>query len=186
MAVADAEIAAHRDAAESALRQVREDLTALADEWKRESPIEGREPWYARELRAVLARVGVADTQPEGAGGVVLPAGITPGGMQVCPDCGRWGLNPAGLCTNDFHTPTSGVKVLTAPDDMCPNCVTPWKCNGPHTLMAGSKVDAAPDADPSRYLLSEDCPVCRGRDVQCATCRLAPTPDAAPESGEGR
>ena len=18
------------------------------------------------------------------------------------------------------------------PDDMCPNCVTPWKCNGPH------------------------------------------------------
>lgn len=19
------------------------------------------------------------------------------------------------------------------PDNMCPNCVTPWKCNGPHT-----------------------------------------------------
>lgn len=21
-------------------------------------------------------------------------------------------------------------------DDMCPNCVTPWKCNGPHLLTA--------------------------------------------------
>ena len=22
-------------------------------------------------------------------------------------------------------------------DDMCPNCVTPWKCNGPHNVEVG-------------------------------------------------
>lgn len=26
----------------------------------------------------------------------------------------------------------SMVREFEQPDDMCPNCVTPWKCNGPH------------------------------------------------------
>ena len=25
-------------------------------------------------------------------------------------------------------------------DDMCPNCVTPWKCNGPHESTGGASV----------------------------------------------
>ena|SRR5690348_17870962 len=26
------------------------------------------------------------------------------------------------------------AAVFNLDDDMCPNCVTPWKCNGPHEL----------------------------------------------------
>lgn len=26
------------------------------------------------------------------------------------------------------------LKTLPEVDEMCPNCVTPWKCNGPHTI----------------------------------------------------
>lgn len=26
-------------------------------------------------------------------------------------------------------------------DEMCPNCVTPWKCNGPHILEGDNEVD---------------------------------------------
>ena len=39
--------------------------------------------------------------------------------------CGRvlhWG-------GNESEVPTSNWDEA---DDMCPNCVTPWKCNGPH------------------------------------------------------
>jgi hypothetical protein len=32
-------------------------------------------------------------------------------------------------------------------DDMCPNCVTPWKCNGPHLLPDHTFVDK--EKDPS-------------------------------------
>ena len=26
-------------------------------------------------------------------------------------------------------------------DEMCPNCVTPWKCNGPHLLEGDTEMD---------------------------------------------
>lgn len=112
------------DAAESALRQVRELHVKVDHAWedKHWCEADGRE-WPCQTI-AILdsARVGAADTQPEGAGGIVTPGGITPGGMQVCPDCGRWGSNVAGLCVNNFHdaaqvTPTAGSKVDTAPEE---------------------------------------------------------------------
>lgn len=30
------------------------------------------------------------------------------------------------------------LEVLGDEDDMCPNCVTPWKCNGPHRPCRGA------------------------------------------------
>jgi len=27
-------------------------------------------------------------------------------------------------------------------DDMCPNCLTPWKCNGPHIVDYGRLIQA--------------------------------------------
>jgi hypothetical protein len=53
--------------AESALRQVREDLTALADAGYSGTHASINSSWRA-DIAAVLARVGAADTQPEGAG----------------------------------------------------------------------------------------------------------------------
>jgi hypothetical protein len=46
---------------------------------------------WTSEIRAALA-----GPEPE--------ATITPGGMPVCPECGRWGsATAAGLCLNSFH-----------------------------------------------------------------------------------
>lgn len=42
-------------------------------------------------------------------------------------------------------------KATSLEDEMCPNCVTPWKCNGPHKLK---KCRSAPGGSPQleRYL----------------------------------
>ena len=32
-------------------------------------------------------------------------------------------------------------------DDMCPNCVTPWKCNGPHESTGGASVSERAQSD---------------------------------------
>lgn len=43
-------------------------------------------------------------------------------------------VGPSGVCACAFigfhYTPSS--EDFDPADDMCPNCVTPWKCNGPH------------------------------------------------------
>lgn len=41
-----------------------------------------------------------------------------PGGPRC--QCGKPSTHESGWCGEEH------------PDDMCPNCVTPWKCNGPH------------------------------------------------------
>lgn len=65
----------------------------------------------------------------------------------MCPDCGHpadshgdwnWPIKCLyGPC--DCRTPGANLRIPLAPDGdpadpdyMCPNCVTPWKCNGPH------------------------------------------------------
>jgi len=40
-------------------------------------------------------------------------------------------------------------------DDMCPNCVTPWKCNGPH-ITAESAPPATEGQDKSTQLSADD------------------------------
>jgi hypothetical protein len=37
-----------------------------------------------------------------------------------------------------------GEFVMCEEGDMCPNCVTPWKCNGPH-LMWPDESEALPE-----------------------------------------
>ena len=46
---------ARAEAAEAREAELRKAMEALADEWQHEYPVKGREPWYARELRAALA-----------------------------------------------------------------------------------------------------------------------------------
>lgn len=42
-------------------------------------------------------------------------------------------------------------------EDLCPNCVTPWKCNGPHIEMGWATVlRRALDDNESRSLDSQD------------------------------
>jgi hypothetical protein len=47
--------------------------------------------------------------------------------------------------------------------DMCPNCVTPWKCNGPHLPESDYDTEAGPTTQQvadSRFLEHESrCPV---------------------------
>lgn len=46
------------------------------------------------------------------------------------PPQGKRASNTAPPKPNDYHT-----VIKADEDDMCPNCVTPWKCNGPHIVM---------------------------------------------------
>lgn len=32
------------------------------------------------------------------------------------------------------------------PEDMCENCVTPWKCNGPHISDSGERIEERPSS----------------------------------------
>lgn len=43
------------------------------------------------------------------------------------------------LLTPTDHLPPEVTKPFDEADDMCPNCVTPWKCNGPHLPPDGEK-----------------------------------------------
>ena len=52
-----------------------------------------------------------------------LRALLAPHPVQECLDCGR----TDGGCD----------RVVYHEDYMCPNCVTPWKCNGPHIMEVG-------------------------------------------------
>ena len=48
--------------------------------------------------------------------------------------------------TNEAWAARAQEKIATmeaasgGEDDMCPNCVTPWKCNGPHESTGGASV----------------------------------------------
>lgn len=59
--------------------------------------------------------------------------------------------DPSRVSCSECMTPESRYHPL-APDDaddMCPNCLTPWKCNGPHV----PPLDEEPLADWERELL---------------------------------
>jgi hypothetical protein len=62
---------------------------------------------------------------------VSAPCAISGCQMHAAPQEGEPGLPHAPQSQaqqqSGLHTPAAA-----APDDMCPNCVTPWKCNGPH------------------------------------------------------
>lgn len=43
------------------------------------------------------------------------------------------GVDPATPRGSTFANLGTAIELAMDPDTMCPNCVTPWKCNGPHT-----------------------------------------------------
>ncbi len=51
------------------------------------------------------------------------------------------------------HAPAAGVSgevvAFDEADDMCPNCQTPWKCNGPHFTEFTPRYQTAPAPTPS-------------------------------------
>jgi hypothetical protein len=67
---------------------------------------------------------------------------------NACPACGGYGDGPES-CTCSRDEPV-GINQGSHghPDQMCPNCVTPWKCNGPHIPQSGSesRAEIAPTA----------------------------------------
>lgn len=125
-----------------ALRQVREDLTALADEWESDATVgefvadaEAGIRWtprfyFAPKIRAILdsARVSAADTQPEGALNVIFDGppshesgrfveAETDDGRSI--NAGQWTKRPDGLwALRITNLPTAGGKVDTAPEGM--------------------------------------------------------------------
>ena len=80
----------------------------------------------------------------------------TPGLSFGKPEDGDWrplppqGAAPAAsgvdTSTNEAWAARAQEKIATmeaasgGEDDMCPNCVTPWKCNGPHESTGGASV----------------------------------------------
>jgi hypothetical protein len=57
--------------------------------------------------------------------------------VPCCRDCGKpWAPVRRGECAycgcDAGPAPVSSGEAGTG-EDMCPNCLTPWKCNGPHT-----------------------------------------------------
>jgi hypothetical protein len=53
---------------------------------------------------------------------------VVPRTVAACPVCAARTVDP---------------HVSAAPDAMCPNCLTPWKCNGPHEPVPASPLAAA-------------------------------------------
>jgi hypothetical protein len=135
-----------RDAAESALRQVREDLTALADAGYSGTHASINSSWRA-DIAAVLARVGAADTQPEGALNVIFdgpPSHESGRFVEVETDDGRsinagqWIERPDGLWALRITSlPSAGGKVEGS------------EIPSPETSGAGSS-DTAPESGEGR------------------------------------
>ena len=55
-------------------------------------------------------------------------------------------------------------------DYMCPNCVTPWKCNGPH-LLPGEDPVLCHCGDRVQYGFDDDATHHRGMCVHCDAVR---------------
>jgi len=59
-----------------------------------------------------------------------------------------WNVAAESLARLLDAAPDIGIQT----EDMCPNCVTPWKCNGPHAFPPtsfGSQWDKAGPDDPA-------------------------------------
>lgn len=72
---------------------------------------------YAAALRDVADRIGARNSM-----GMVTAAALHAMADEAEESARRNAVS--GLRTRDDQ----------ADEDMCPNCVTPWKCNGPHLL----------------------------------------------------
>jgi hypothetical protein len=72
-------------------------------------------------------------------------------------------------CTTDCgHCKGAGKPAKEPESDMCPNCVTPWKCNGPHDTALpwpSNPVDPADGRTLTRSTDPTKCPQCGGRDI---------------------
>lgn len=51
-------------------------------------------------------------------------------------------INAHGLIGNARAELEAAQRDLSGEDYMCENCVTPWKCNGPHLLPTPAPIDA--------------------------------------------
>ena len=206
-------ISRRADAAESALRQVRE----LADVIKRDGWVDS--DYTAEALRAVLAQVGAADTQDEGAGGfermladpneqfdkdgevarlVIDRTRSLQGGTALGQlSAEAWQAGECGYPIEEPVQTTTASAVPPKPSTWIADlCGLPRRHAGDHVKRsdlptAGSKVDAAPEADPwlcrhGKRFDEHYCDDHRDRRWAQIGAEQAAARDAAPESGEGR
>jgi hypothetical protein len=64
-------------------------------------------------------------------GCVVWPAFVR---VWVCDDCIKTDKQAPWIPVGEEAPTDAALRAawLAAEQEMCPNCVTPWKCNGPH------------------------------------------------------
>ena len=95
---------------------------------KGECPREyGEDCWYADDLEAIERAAAAAAVEQIRA--VYLDRNIDQ--REAADKMGT--IAGAALAASSPPAPEAGLDSLAVQEaDMCPNCVTPWKCNGPH------------------------------------------------------